>query len=286
MKVTEQERVCLVRADGSPYIRKRLLADIDLAMCQSKKQFVDYLIDCGVPAARILGYQEQPEGIVEWQEYIEPVGLIPGPADCLRLAGRLHRASRAYSGTLLQKRVLRDEVFIEGAALGRVLLGFREKYERYPREAFLRVCPASVRRDRVAAMHAALYAAFCGEADTEACIIHNDLTPNNILPGVQPTLIDFDLAIRSSVYVDVADIAFPRTLSLYEYLPQLQSPLLADEVALYNRLWGGEPITVRGLKRMGALKLFVFVMYIYAQNHAITEELTDYLALIFREAMG
>lgn len=284
--MTEQERVCLVRDDGGTYIRKRLLADIDMAMCQSKKRFVAYLIDCGIPAARLLSYQEQPEGIIEHQEYIAPVGPPPGQADCLRLAALLHRASRAYPGTLLQKRVLRDEVSIEGATLGRVLLGFREKYEHYPREAFLRVCRTPARRDRIAAMHAALYAAFCGEADTEACIIHNDLTPNNILPGPQPTLIDFDLAIRSSVYVDVADIVFPRTLSLYDFLPHMQAPSLADKVALYNRVSGGEPITVRGLMRMGALKLFVFVMYIYAQHHAITEELADYLALVFREAMG
>ncbi len=284
--MTEHERVSLVRDDGCTYIRKRLLADIDMAMCLSKKHFVAYLIDCGIPAARLLSYQEQPEGIIEHQEYIAPVGPPPGQADCLRLAALLHRASRAYPGTLLQKRVLRDEVSIEGATLGRVLLGFREKYERYPRETFLRVCQIPVLRDRIAAMHAALYAAFCGEADTEACIIHNDLTPNNILPGPQPTLIDFDLAIRSSVYVDVADIVFPRTLSLYDFLPHMQAPSLADKVALYNRVSGGEPITVRGLKRMGALKLLVFVMYIYAQHHAITEELADYLEQVFREAMG
>lgn len=284
--MTEHERVSLVRDDGCTYIRKRLLADIDMAMCLSKKHFVAYLIDCGIPAARLLSYQKQPEGIIEHQEYIAPVGPPPGQADCLRLAALLHRASRAYPGTLLQKRVLRDEVSIEGATLGRVLLGFREKYERYPRETFLRVCQIPALRDRIAAMHAALYAAFCGEADTEACIIHNDLTPNNILPGPQPTLIDFDLAIRSSVYVDVADIVFPRTLSLYDFLPHMQAPSLADKVALYNRVSGGEPITVRGLKRMGALKLLVFVMYIYAQYHAITEELADYLEQVFREAMG
>lgn len=284
--MTEHERVSLVRDDGCTYIRKRLLADIDMAMCLSKKHFVAYLIDCGIPAARLLSYQKQPEGIIEHQEYIAPVGPPPGQADCLRLAALLHRASRAYPGALLQKRVLRDEVSIEGATLGRVLLGFREKYERYPRETFLRVCQIPALRDRIAAMHAALYAAFCGEADTEACIIHNDLTPNNILPGPQPTLIDFDLAIRSSVYVDVADIVFPRTLSLYDFLPHMQAPSLADKVALYNRVSGGEPITVRGLKRMGALKLLVFVMYIYAQHHAITEELADYLEQVFREAMG
>jgi len=284
--MAETKNVVLIKTGTERYIEKKLLADINSEMCSSKMAFVNYLAERGVPVARITGYEERDGCIFERQEYIESCGKDMTTEDGIRLAAHFHKASGEYEGDFIQKTVLKDRISIGGVELNQVLLGFHEKYYSYGHQVFERMEEREAVRTAVFSMHDRLYSAFCSTASLNDCIIHNDLTPYNIIMNRKPVLIDFDLAIKSSVYVDVADLLFPRTAGVFDYLQLMKDRKLETSAALYNRINDKTELTVRGMKLMAALKLFTYLMYIDSQRRPFSTELMEYLKLIYKEALS
>ena len=137
-------------------------------------------------------------------------------------------------------------------------------------------------------MHEKIYKEFMNVDDTKRCIIHNDLTSDNIIKNKHLYLIDFDLAVKSSVYVDFADVIFPRKLEMFDYLNYIRdNSYIKSYVDYYNQFNNNtERLCVHGVKLMAALKIFTYVMYIYSQNNVVSEELCLYLCTIGREVIG
>lgn len=282
----ETNHVVLMEKGKDKYIEKKLMEDITLEMCLSKMAFVSFLADRGVSVARIRGYEERNGSIFEIQDYIESCGKEISLEDCIRTTGHFHKVSAEYTGDFLQKNVLKSHISIAGTELKQVLLGFYEKYYLYAQQVFSKTEAKDDVKHTVLRMHEQLYRAFCSTASLDECIIHNDLTPYNIIHHNQPVLIDFDLAIKSSVYVDVADLLFPRTVGIFDYLSIMKDEKLKSAVKLYNRSNEKTEITVRGIKLMAALKLFTYLMYIYSQRNRFSLELVEYLKLIYVEAFN
>jgi thiamine kinase-like enzyme len=135
-------------------------------------------------------------------------------------------------------------------------------------------------------MHEKIYKAFIENFGAKKCIIHNDLTPNNIIMNDNLYIIDFDFAIKSFEYVDVVDIIFSRNLEIYDYLNYMRDDLYLNIcVNNYNKFNSDEPICVHGVKLMAALKIYTYVMYIFSRNHIISNELCSYLLSVGKEAI-
>lgn len=284
--MSEINNVVLIEKGTDKYIEKKLLEDINMEMCFSKMAFVNYLADHDVPVARIRGYEERNGSIFESQEYIESCGNHIGLEDCIKMAAHFHKVSADYTGNYLQKNVLNSQVSIAGTELNQVLLGFYEKYYHYAHQVFSKTELREDVKHTVFHMHDQLYREFCNIASLNECIIHNDLTPYNIIYHHKPVLIDFDLAIKSSVYVDAADLLFPRTAGIFDYLSLMNAERTGNAAELYNRFNDKTQLTVRGIKLMAALKLFTYLMYIYSQRNVFSAELIEYLKMIYVEALN
>ncbi len=278
--------ISLIIKGNSRFIEKKLLKDINMEMCISKKFFIDYLIDNSVSSAKIICHNLIKDRIIETQEYIEYIGLSSSIYDYVSLISRFHAVSREYEVPIIQKRILKEEVVIENSLLAQVLLGFEEKYFTYARRAFIdTICEEKIKKI-ILNMHEKIYRSFIQIANIEECIIHNDLTSNNIIQGANLTLIDFDFAIKSTSYVDLADILFSRNIEIEDYLKIMRDKqYLAKAISIYNKISGKNAVSLRGLKLMAAIKLFVFIMYIYSKNHSIETDLCEYLIDVGEEAL-
>lgn len=273
--------------DNQMYIKKRMLRSFTKEMCESKKAFVNYLHRNHLPVARIVEYEYDSYDIYEIQEYVVPSNDDYSIMECIDLIGHFHRLSKMYKNEVIQKKVLEDPVFIEGVLLGNTLIGFEEKYYSYVRKAFLKAnCEQNV-KEKVLLWHKQIYEAFLKVASINDCIIHNDLTSQNMIMSDKLYLIDFDFAIKSSVYVDIADVIFPRSIEVEDYIRWIKDRNFINEaVRRYNRINEGVFIETEGICLMAALKLFVFVMYIYSQTHSIDEELYEYMKQVKNEVVG
>lgn len=270
--------------DGRTVLRKELMHGITPGMCRFKQDFVNFLRDSGVPAARILHVYPEQDRLVEIQEYIAPGNASCTLDDLLCLLGRFHRAAEQYPGGWVGKVVLPDKVEIEGARLEQVLVGFWQKFVQYPRADFDRSATPSARRIPLLQAHSQIVQDFLAQAG-DFCLIHNDLTPFNLVRGRHLTLIDFDLTVPSYPCVDVADVLFNREIEVEDYLPRMQDSRLLDHtVRVYNAARGREALTPAVLRLMAALKLYAYILYIYAKTRPVTPALYDYLMQVYRTA--
>lgn len=282
----EKGAVEIVDIGGKKYIKKKLLSDINIQMCFSKKTFVDYLIGELVPTAKIIGYEIKDNSIIETQEFIGESDKIYAIKDYIKMVAMFHRTSSSYKNEIIQKKVLNNSVQIGNVYLKRTLLGFDEKYYLYPREVLKNSRNSSKTVQTILVLHDKLYGEFIQCVDDRYCIIHNDLTPYNIIRGKFLYLIDFDLAIKSFEYVDVADILFNRNLDIYDYLHLLKDNYYLEEVVKeYNSVNCNKKLCVHGIKLMAAIKLFTYIMYIFSQNNQIEDKLCEYLCLIYKEVV-
>lgn len=282
----ESNEIQQVTVDGFKYIKKRLLSDINLEMCNSKKAYVDYLYTCSIPVARILEYKINNGNIIEKQEYIESTELEYSLHDYVSLIAKYHSVSKQYPNTLIQKNILKNAVEIEKINIEQTLIGFDEKYYTYARKVFLEKCHDNRIREIVMQLHDSVYKEFLNTASKDSCIIHNDLTSNNVVMNNQLYLIDFDFAINSSIYVDLTDILFPRNLEIMDYLLVMKDNIYIKlNVDYYNSINLSEKVNVHGVKLMAALKLFTFIMYIYCRKNSLSNELCEYLQKIGKEAI-
>lgn len=271
---------------GKKYIKKKLLKDINAEMCTSKKKFVDFLIDAAIPAARIVGYDECDGRIIETQEYIETKSKFYDLKDYIDLVAKFHNVARYYNDDIIQKNVLSDSVEIESSLLEQILIGFEEKYYLYAKKYLYESNQYDDIKNSIISMHEKIYKTFIDNYGTKKSIIHNDLTPNNIISNDSLYLIDFDFVVKSSEYVDVVDIMFSRELEIYDYLKYMQDELsLSACVDNYNKFNSDEPICVHGVKLMAALKIYAYVMYIFSRNNIISNELCSYLLSVGKEVI-
>jgi thiamine kinase-like enzyme len=285
-KMFEKNHVEQVVIGEKRYIKKKLLKDIDIEMCLSKKKFVDFLIEAAILTARIIGYEECDGRIIETQEYIEIKNKIYDLKDYIHLVAKFHSVSRCYKGSIIQKNVLHDSVEIESNFLEQTLIGFEEKYYLYARKCMNESNQNNDVKNSIIGMHEKIYKAFIENFGAKKCIIHNDLTPNNIIMNDNLYLIDFDFAIKSFEYVDVVDIIFSRNLEIYDYLNYMRDDLYLNIcVNNYNKFNSDEPICVHGVKLMAALKIYTYVMYIFSRNNIISSELCSYLLSVGKEAI-
>ena len=286
---TISDHIALYRLDGRQYIVKEMEPTFDRAFCRDKADYIGHLLEQGVRTAPVSHILTDRSRVFEVQEYLPgaPAGdFCPEQAAAL---AEFHQASARYSGPFRNLPVRPADTVVCGRRLNRLLIGFEEKFFRFPADSLNNLPMEERDREPLARCHARLYDAFRAGYGIDDCIIHNDLTSANMLrlEAGGYAFIDFDFSIRSSVYVDLADMMLTRTWAMEDYpaIFREKREWVEEALAVYRRHNPAPRVAYRGFALMAALKLFTFAFYLYAPVNGLTANQRELLLQVGQMAL-
>lgn len=282
------DNVKLISCDEGLLFQKRMEVGFDIDFCQEKMKYINWLRELGLNTPRVYSVFESEGRVYELQEYF--AGYLNARSvddDQIRFISCYHKISSQYNGTYNNKPVRRADATIRGRKIDRILIGFREKYYTYPMKELMK---AKKPDDRISIKLRALFDEFTSNYCISDCIVHNDLTTNNIMQSAlgEYAIVDFDFATQSSVYVDIVDTIMTRDYGFMDYgkIFGENRTAINHYIKKYNSYNNGFRIDFRGFALMSALKLFAFAIYLYAPIHELSADEVEMLCWIADCAMA
>lgn len=293
MKIHTKElasNVNFLEIDNKKYILKKILNSFSNNCCKKKNKYMRFLRDGGiiVPRTEVVFFNNE---IYEIQEYIE--GEHPSfiTEKMFEYLANFHNISRKYK-TIFNKRLYSIKIYIKNIELNKLLVGFKEKYYVYPLKAIKELNIDKKIKERITLSLKLLYNSFVNNFGIEDCIIHNDLTSNNfiLMNDNKIAFIDFDLAIRSSVYVDIGDLIFTRQYKITDYKQVFtkRRDQVESYVKAYNK-FAEKKVSFKGIINFASLKLLSYFLYIHTKVKILKleelEEVLDFIKLVESEIL-
>lgn len=172
---------------------------------------------------------------------------------------KFHDVSYLYGEKYTKKAYYNVKYKCNGIELNKILLGFKEKYYLYP--------IAKVDRNDIKELYDLLYSEFILYYYNEDCIIHNDVSINNMyFHNEDVCIIDFDFSTKGSIYVDFVDLIIKRTYSIsdiVEYL--LETNNLEKYIDIYNSNSIKFHLEYKGCLLMIGLKVLAYNYYVLSE---------------------
>ena len=263
------DSVKLVNLYGENYILKEMKVPLSRKELLNQHTYIQYLIDNGINVSKILGYYEENNIFYEVQEFITGDFLIK-TEDLIKLLSKFHCVSKKYANNLEKRYVFEVQYKCRGAKLNYLLLGFEEKYYKYPLEnlkrSFIYVSSNNLDTvNKLVKLFNKSYNMFVNKYDINSTIIHNDVNSTNIINNLgQLYLIDFDLCIKSSEYVDFVDACMKRYDSI-DYIEKKFNDFITNinkNILIYNKYNSNLILQHEGVYLMCIIKLFAFYFYV------------------------
>ncbi|HIS38214.1 MAG TPA: phosphotransferase [Candidatus Onthousia faecavium] len=263
------DSVKLVNLYGENYILKEMKVPLSRKELLNQHTYIQYLIDNGINVSKILGYYEENNIFYEVQEFITGDFLIK-TEDLIKLLSKFHCVSKKYANNLEKRYVFEVQYKCRGAKLNYLLLGFEEKYYKYPldnlKRSFIYVSSNNLDTvNKLVKLFNKSYNMFVNKYDINSTIIHNDVNSTNIINNLgQLYLIDFDLCIKSSEYVDFVDACMKRYDSI-DYIEKKFNDFITNinkNILIYNKYNSNLILQHEGVYLMCIIKLFAFYFYV------------------------
>ena len=127
------DSVKLVNLYDEHYILKEMKVPLSRKEILNQHTYIQYLIDNGINISKILGYYEENDIFYEVQEFI-PGDFLIKTEDLIKLLSKFHCVSKKYANNLNKRYVFKVKYKCRGSQLNYLLLGFEEKYYKYPLE--------------------------------------------------------------------------------------------------------------------------------------------------------
>lgn len=259
---------------------KRVTLPFSCDELRQQHNFINYLRDRGFNTAKILDLYRCDNDYYEVQEYID--GTVSKKdyytEDLIKFVAMFHKLSNEYSGTYLKKSYYKMKLKCRGVTLYKVLLGFSDKYFVFPLNNYKKnkslivdhVCQKEI--DTIINNYVKIYDFFIKNYNVDSCVIHNDITSNNVIfndRGIY--LIDFDLSVISTEYVDFVDSIIRR----YDYVDAIVKDYenLKNDFYMYidsyNIINNYVKLDINGCLSMVILKLVAVHLYLLLNKQNI-----------------
>jgi len=247
---------------------------------QQQHNFINYLYDSGFNTAKIFNLYRINSDYYEIQEHID--GAVSKKDydidDLVKLVAKYHKLSKEYSGEYFKKSYYKMKFKCRGVTLYKILLGFSDKYFIYPMSNYEKnkmlivdhICQKEVAI--IVNNYVKIYEYFIKNYNINSCIIHNDITSNNVIVNDKGIyLIDFDLSIVGTEYVDFVDSVIRR----YDFIDDIVKNYsnLKDDfckyIDSYNIINNYIKLDISGCLSMLVLKLVAVHLYLLLNKHNI-----------------
>lgn len=284
------DKISVFYMDGKKYLLKEMGPSYNETFCLEKQKYIDMLYQNGIMTAQIHLVISEGENTYELQEFLEdffPINFFE--TDQIIMLSKYHNVSGQYTGMFTNLPVRPADTVVCGRHLDKLLIGFYEKYYKFPSKMLEIYILNQSARHQLYVLYTSIYKAFCASCEDSNCIIHNDLTSANMLYNKNNAyaLIDFDFSTRSSAYVDFIDLLLTRNYSMQDYLYIFKRKHAEIEtfIQIYNDYNPYIQLNLRGFFLMATLKLYAYAFYLYAPIHGLTTEETDLLISVGKYAI-
>lgn len=278
------DEVSLVEINDNKYILKKIVIPFKEKEISSQHLFINYLFEQGIKVSRLYGYSFFDSGkkIYELQEYIEHNNDIDYDNLIISLA-KFHTVSKLYPNKYNKKNVYKHSFICKNIKLDVILLDFKNKYYLYPLKNYKRnrknLFDEEINKDlcNMLQIYNTIYKEFIKSYNLNSCIIHNDITSNNVICNNGDIyFIDFDLSIIGTEYVDFVDALIKRHQTLEQIsnnFEQVKNEII-NKIKLYNEYNTLVKLEYSGAIKMLLLKLMSVNLYLMynVKNFSIFKE--------------
>ncbi len=264
------ENVSLIEIDKKKYILKEISVPLSRKRILEQHDFIKYLISNRINTAKIISSIFIKNKIYEIQEYIEPDNSDMNIERLIKFISKFHNVSSSYKKELSKKQYYKYKFICRNYYLDNLLLGFKQKYYIFPRKKIFEKYNLVFYNNRkyineIIKIYDNCYKYFITHYSISDCIIHNDITSNNIIISKNDFyIIDFDLAIKSSIYVDFVDCILKRYDNIYDIFNKKINILnyINTYVDIYNKYSQRYNLTIDGVLAVIILKIISFNGYV------------------------
>ena len=271
------KEISLIEIDNQKYILKKIIFIINYKTLKKQNNYIKYLNKNNIKVANILFSYKDGNNLYEIQEYIENNNTKINTNSLIQTIAKYHNVSIKYSDDLLKNNIYDQKFICNGLEINKLLLGFNEKYYIYPKKNLFDNYHL-IKKENLQYMNELLtiydnsYNTFIKKYNKQQLIIHNDITSNNVINyNNELYLIDFDLAIRSSPYVDFIDCAIKRYKTIYQLSNRLSNikSEIKKYIEVYNKNNDIIKLDYKGALYMLILKLISYNLYVSLNNENV-----------------
>lgn len=247
-----------------PFSKKELL---------SQHKYIDYLDKNGINVAKVYNIFKVDNYYHEHQEYISNSSKAININSIIKSISKYHETSRNYNNILYKKNRYHFQFECRNVLLNDLLLGYKEKYHIYPiknyniNKHFINKS-VLLKSNEIIKQYNSSYKYIINHHDINSCIIHNDITINNILfHNKRLYLIDFDLCYKSLELVDLVDaitIKYNSFSKLIDLVKNNEKELLKC-INSYNK-YNSKKFNIIDIYHQIILKLVSFNYYVLLNN--------------------
>ena len=239
----EKEFVELINYKGKEMINKRIVIPLSKKELISQHKYISYLNDNAINVAKIIRLYKNNNYYYELQEYIVCNNKKNNIKDLMKLLANFHKVSKKYNHIFLKKKYYNCKFECNGEPLNTLLLGYDEKFHNYPLTNFKKYknilnYENNKKYVSIINFYNDCYNYIKKRFNNSFCIIHNDITKNNVINNENGLfLIDFDLSCYSYEIVDISDAI----ISLYNNLNLIINKFdklykdISSSIKIYNK---------------------------------------------------
>lgn len=280
------ENVFLIKFNVDIYVLKKIIIPFNKRELKSQHLFIDYLIKNKINVAKIFGCEKFNNKYYELQEYIENNQEINLENLIIAIA-KFHNVSKLYQGKYKKRKIYKCNFVCKNIRLKYLLLDFKNKYYKFPMKNYKKNKKMINKKykkylEEIINIYVNFYKQFIVDYKLSSCVIHNDITSNNVINRDGDIyLIDFDLSIKGSEYVDFIDIIIKRYNTL-EYICNQFDSIKKDifnNIKVYNNYNLNINLEYKGVIKMLVLKLMAVNLYLMLNSNNIDKFENDFAYL-------
>ena len=270
IKFKISDEVCIIKYKNKNYILKKIVIPFSNIEMKSQHNYISYLLKNSISVETIICTVKYKNNFYELKKVIKNnyrFNLF-NTISSIILISKMHNISRDY---ILKKKGKYEFYFqCNCSNLNNLLLGFKEKYNVFPLKQYNLYknnidCNLNNKLYKLIQIYQNVYLDFTQNNNIKSCIIHNDISENNILHYYfKNYLIDFDCCIKSSEYVDFIDLVIRRYNSL-DYINSNFNRIIKKikkYIKIYNKYNKKKKLELMYVLEMFILKIMSYNLYV------------------------